>query len=164
MDLGATVCTRTRPRCDACPVRASCTAFKNGQIDLLPAPRPRKALPEKHAQLLVIRHGADVLLEKRPAPGIWGGLWSLPQIEMQTAAASICLSLTGSPATHIQALPAFTHTFTHFRLHIQPQEVLLSGRSKLEKASGKIWMSIEDAVHAAVPKPVSRILSRLAPA
>lgn len=164
MDLGATVCTRTRPRCEACPVNDSCLAFRKGQTDQFPAPRPRKALPEKQAQLLVIRHGADVLLEKRPSPGIWGGLWSLPQIDMDAEPGGACQRLTGTSPARIHSLPVFTHAFTHFRLHILPREVLLTHRTILAEEPGKMWIPMEDAIHAAIPKPVSRILKSLAPA
>lgn len=164
MDLGATVCTRTRPRCEACPVNDSCLAFRKGQTDRFPASRPRKALPEKQAQLLVIRHGAEVLLEKRPSPGIWGGLWSLPQIDMDTEPGGACLRLTGKNPARIHPLPVFTHVFTHFRLHIVPREVMLDHRPMLVEEPGRMWLPLEEAIHAAIPKPVSRILKSLAPA
>lgn len=162
MDLGATVCTRTRPQCGTCPINTSCAAFREGQTGKFPAPRPRKALPEKQAQLLVIRHGTDVLLEKRPSPGIWGGLWSLPQIDMDTEPSGTCQSLTGTSPARIHPLPAFTHSFTHFRLHILPQEVMLDHRPMLAEEPGRIWLPVDDAIHAAIPKPVSRILKNLA--
>ena len=161
MDLGATVCTRTCPRCGVCPINASCIAFKKGLTDQLPAPRPRKTLPEKQAQFLVIRHGTDVLLEKRPSPGIWGGLWSLPQIDMDAEPGGGCQRLTGMHPARIHPLPVFTHVFTHFRLHIQPQEVVLDRRPLFAEAPGRLWLPLEEAIHAAIPKPVSRILRSL---
>lgn len=161
MDLGATVCTRTRPQCGGCPLGEVCFALRNAQVDQFPAPRPRKNLPERHAQLLAIQHGADILLEKRPAPGIWGGLWCLPEIGMQADADNMCLSLTGLVPARIDPLPRFTHTFTHFRLHIQPQAIKLSHFPHQLRQSGAIWMPVADAVNAAVPKPVKRILQLL---
>lgn len=161
MDLGATVCTRSRPCCDRCPIKDSCLAYVKGLVDQFPAPRPRKTLPEKQAQLLVIRHGADILLEKRPSPGIWGGLWSLPQTDADTEPGLACLRLTGTRPARIRALPGFTHAFTHFRLHILPQEVLLDRRPMHAEEPRKMWLPIENAIHAAIPKPVSRILQSL---
>lgn len=161
MDLGATVCTRSRPRCHTCPIKDSCLAFAKGLVEQFPSPRPRKTLPERQAQLLVIRHGADVLLEKRPSPGIWGGLWSLPQIDMDAEAGRTCQRLTGTSPARIHSLPVFTHVFTHFRLHILPQEVMLDRRPIIVEETGRMWLPVEDAIHAAIPKPVSRILKSL---
>jgi len=161
MDLGATVCTRTRPDCESCPLKSLCKAFKYGKTDQFPASRPVKKLPEKHAQLLVIRHGQDVLLEKRPSSGIWGGLWSLPQTEPNIEPHGLCLTLTGSMPARVKPLPPFTHVFTHFRLHIQPQEIMLNQPPHHVMEAGGIWMPIDKAIHAAVPKPVSRLLEIL---
>jgi A/G-specific adenine glycosylase len=111
--------------------------------------------------MLAIQHGADILLEKRPAPGIWGGLWCLPEIGMQSEADNMCLSLTGLVPTRIDPLPRFAHTFTHFRLHIQPQAITLAHSPHQLTEPGAIWMPVADAVHAAVPKPVKRILQML---
>ena len=80
MDLGAMVCTRTKPRCTACPVHGACVAFKRGWVGELPAPRPRKQLPHKRTVMLVLVRAGEILLEKRPPSGIWGGLWCLPEV------------------------------------------------------------------------------------
>ena len=73
MDLGATVCTRANPRCDACPVAADCVARSDDSIGKFPAPRPRKLLPQRRTQMLVLLHANEVLLEKRASTGLWGG-------------------------------------------------------------------------------------------
>ena len=79
MDLGATLCTRANPRCDACPVAADCVARRDGRVGELPEPRPRKALPQRAIRVLLIERCGEILFEKRPDVGIWGGLWSLPE-------------------------------------------------------------------------------------
>lgn len=164
MDLGATICTRSKPHCERCPVRVGCAALQENRIRELPGPRPRKAVPEKHAQFLVIRHGPDLLLEKRPAPGIWGGLWSLPETEPDSDPAQACLQVSGQLPGRIQVLPVLTHSFTHFKLHIQPIEVTLSRKpSRAQESGGQIWMPLADALHAALPKAVEKILRKLAP-
>src|ERR1700682_5011018 len=81
MDLGATVCTSRQPKCDACPVRSICTARKQGRVADIPARRPRRVLPRRSVTWLVLRHEGGVLVERRPAPGIWGGLWCFPELE-----------------------------------------------------------------------------------
>ena len=162
MDLGATICTRSKPRCTSCPVKASCVALGKERINELPSPRPRKILPEKHALFLVIRHGHDLLLEKRPAPGIWGGLWSLPEASMDMDPAQTCWRLSGQIPKNMRKLPSLTHTFSHFKLHIQPIELRLSRRPlKTSEAGTQIWMPLEDAVHTALPKAVEKILTGL---
>ncbi|MCL4184284.1 MAG: A/G-specific adenine glycosylase, partial [Burkholderiaceae bacterium] len=79
MDLGALLCTRTRPSCGACPIGADCRAYREGSVAELPTPRPRRRVPLRRCEMFVVRRGDEVLLERRPPSGIWGGLWSLPQ-------------------------------------------------------------------------------------
>ena len=82
MDLGATVCTRTRPDCAACPVAGDCVALHQDRVAELPSPRPKKALPHRELRVLLIEHGGEILFERRPPVGIWGGLWSLPELPL----------------------------------------------------------------------------------
>jgi len=140
MDLGATVCTRT-PRCDACPLRTMCLARKKGAIAKYPAAKPKKPLPQRSTTWLVLRHNGEVLLEKRPASGIWGGLWCFPE---------------GKKNEKGRRLAPIEHGFTHFRLRIQP--VL---REVRRKTGSGIWMAVADATSAAVPAPVRSLLARL---
>ena len=93
MDLGATVCMRTKPNCGACPVQRNCAAYQSGHVAQLPTPRPRKVLPEKHRTFLLLLNGSDILLEKRPSSGIWGGLWCPPQFEDVQAALDGCVQM-----------------------------------------------------------------------
>src|SRR5690606_30563215 len=81
MDLGATVCTRGMPACERCPVRASCVALRQARQLELPTPRRRKTVPERSAHFLWVRHQGNILLERRPSSGIWGGLLSLPEFD-----------------------------------------------------------------------------------
>lgn len=160
MDLGATICTRSRPHCAQCPLAEDCAAFRQGRTASLPAPRPKKTLPERSATLMVICHGRDVLLVKRPASGIWGGLWSLPEAEGDSMAA--CLRLTGQAPVRVEELQGFTHTFTHFRLDILPLVLALDARPTAAAEPGTIWMDHAEAIGAAIPKPVKSILEKLA--
>ncbi len=146
MDLGATLCTRSKPQCTHCPVNTSCQAFAQNLTHKLPTPKPRKAIPEKHTTMLVMMNGDEVMLEKRPQTGIWGGLWSFPEAE-------------NSPE-NAQLLPKLTHTFTHFKLHIQPQ-LIHASKSNQVNAPRTIWLSLDDAIGAAIPTPVRKILLNL---
>ncbi len=164
MDLGATVCTRAEPRCDACPVAADCLARTQGRTAELPTARPAKALPERRQRYLLLRHGGDVLLVKRPAPGIWGGLWCLPEIGDSDDALHSALrerygvhNIDGT-----RQRPDIVHSFTHFRLTMSVTEVIAAGRTPVASEAGTLWLALSDTNGAALPKPVSRLLLALA--
>lgn len=161
MDLGALVCTRGKPQCGICPVREDCAAHRNGQVMQLPTPRARKALPEKHSTFLLLLNGSRILLEKRPATGVWGGLWCLPQLDGAPDKASRDTRQYGVDAAQAQLLPAFSHTFTHFRLHLTPLLWRLSGHPVQVHEPGRAWLEVEDALHAAIPAPVRKLLRQL---
>jgi len=156
MDLGATICTRSQPDCGACPVSADCMAHVQARTTELPTPRPRKALPEKQIQMLLLVDQGDVLLEKRPSRGIWGGLWSLPELEMDADPAAYCLTRFGVDASSSQALAVLTHSFTHFKLHIQPIQLQPAVRFDLP---GQIWLPLDQALSAALPTPVRKLVT-----
>ncbi len=94
MDLGATVCTRSKPKCGSCPLNNSCEALRQNKVRSLPMPKPRKAIPEKDIAMLIVRCGNKVMLQKRPSSGIWGGLWSFPEVEIALTDAEILQVLT----------------------------------------------------------------------
>lgn len=156
MDLGAMVCARARPRCDACPFTDHCLANRRGLQRELPGPRPRKALPEKSAAMLVLLRAGEVLLEKRPPSGIWGGLWSLPECGESDDPRAAARRL-GFEADVADALPAFSHSFTHFRLFIRPWELRVTSAGSVAEP-GRLWLSLDDLEGAALPTPVRRIL------
>ena len=160
MDLGATVCTRSRPRCAVCPVQADCVAMQTDRIAELPTPRPKKAVPERHATFLLLTHGNDILLEKRPGSGIWGGLWCLPQFEDEIAARDWFLR-NGMEARDGERLATFTHTFTHFKLHITPLKVELARKPLRVEQVGSVWLEVGEALGAAIPTPVRSVLLQL---
>lgn len=141
MDLGATLCTRTKPKCCNCPVQSSCEAFVNNDIAKLPTPRPRKATPEKNTIMIIMMNGHEVMLEKRPSNGIWGGLWSFPEVNVAPE--------------HSHKLATITHVFTHFKLHIQP---VLMRMTKQENTANTLWIGLDEAIGAAIPTPVRKIL------
>ena len=156
MDLGATVCTRNAPRCEACPVRAGCVARTKGLTARLPAPRPRKELPSKRATWLVLRHAGQVLLERRPSAGLWGGLWSFPEVEPR-AIARVCRELGCTLRSRLE-LQAIEHAFTHFRLTIRPVLCEVRAVAPRAESGGRLWLDVEAACRAATPAPVRRLL------
>ncbi|MDP3745108.1 MAG: A/G-specific adenine glycosylase [Methylotenera sp.] len=161
MDLGATLCTRSKPKCGSCPLSSSCEAYNLNLAGILPTPKPRKAIPEKQITMLILMHGNEVLLEKRPPTGIWGGLWSFPETEVTDDFAATSLEKFGMAVQIGQPLPILSHTFTHFKLHILPQPLQALKPPSQAKESGQVWLSIEDAIGAAIPTPVRKILHAL---
>jgi len=165
MDLGATLCTRSKPKCSACPLVNSCEAYQQQRTQSLPTPKPRKRIPEKHITMLIFLHGDKVLLEKRPPTGIWGGLWSFPEAEADCndvdAIESLAKLRFGFSVQANRRLPLLTHAFTHFKLHIQPQSFTVQLVASKACESGQIWLKVEDAIAAAIPTPIRKILQSL---
>ncbi len=159
MDMGATVYTRARPRCAICPVQGACVALDSGRVADLPAPRPRKTVPEREASFLILKHGGEVMLEKRPASGIWGGLWCTPQI-MERDEASYLQQNEIDVSRRVE-LSSFTHVFTHFKLHIKPVLLELERKPLRAQQMGGAWLAISDALESAIPSPVRRLLREL---
>ena len=161
MDLGAGVCTRSKPHCDACPVAQECVALRRGTISRLPARRPRKTLPQRRTHMLVLLHAGQVLLEKRAPSGVWGGMWSLPEVAPGTDIAALCAQRYGAEVATREALPAIAHGFTHFKLDIEPQRLGVARVVPRAAAPGVMWLPLEEALGAAIPAPVRRILAAL---
>jgi A/G-specific adenine glycosylase len=160
MDLGATACTRNAPRCGACPVADGCEARKTGRTAQIPAPRPRKALPEKSVTWLLLRSRGRVLMEKRPAPGLWGGLWTFPEAPGRDVR-GYCRRSFGCEIASRTPLAPLEHGFTHFRLRIRPLLCQVAQKPFLS-APGRQWFAVDEAAAAAVPAPVRKLVLSLA--
>lgn len=160
MDLGATLCTRRQPACDRCPVAESCEARRQGRQHELPTARVRKAAATRSTAMLVIHSDHHVLLTLRPSPGIWGGLWSLPECapgdEVQ-AAAALCAADHATPV----AMAAFEHVFTHFRLHIQPWDIDLGSVVPDAVTEPLRWFARRDLPALGLPAPVRKLVDGL---
>jgi len=161
MDLGATLCTRARPRCEACPVAARCFARREGRVAELPTARPRRALPRKDVTWLVLLDAGRVLLERRAAPGLWGGLWAFPEVSGKRAEAH-CRRTLGCEARLIERLAPLEHAFTHFRLRARPLVYALRKRAPRAEQPGRLWLELAEAQGAAAPAPVKKLLAQIA--
>ncbi len=159
MDLGALACTRSRPACSSCPVSTDCIAHTQNRTTELPASRPRKTLPERQVQMLILLDRGELMLEKRPSRGIWGGMWSLPELAVDADPAAHCRDHFDFTALTQQTLPRLTHSFTHFKLHIQPVQLHLTPRTTT--IPGQIWLPLSDALNAALPAPVRKLVHQL---
>jgi A/G-specific adenine glycosylase len=124
MDLGATVCTRSHPLCSSCPVNDDCMAYAQNLQTELPTPRPKKNIPTRSTVMLaVFNHEDNLLMQRRPSHGIWGGLWSFPEFDAVDDALHWCVQIFSRMPDSQQTLADLTHTFSHFRLVISPLTV-----------------------------------------
>ncbi|MGV6858244.1 MAG: A/G-specific adenine glycosylase [bacterium] len=163
MDIGATVCTRTRPSCERCPLQQTCAALAAGEIDRYPGKKPRKKLPVRSVNMLILQNSKQqILLQRRPGSGIWGGLWSLPEIAMEEDLGSWCEQNLGQVTRLPDELPARHHLFTHFQLNIHPRQFLLEkpGCRVMEVDNG-VWYNFEEINELGLPAPVRKLLSEL---
>jgi A/G-specific adenine glycosylase len=163
MDLGATLCRRSSPRCTQCPLQTDCKASTGNQVEKFPAPRPRKKLPVKAARLLILTDVASgsILLEKRPPTGIWGGLWSLPEAEVDEQIEQLCHQRWGLKVLSNEDCDPFRHTFSHYHFDITPCRVQVQQNTTYLKDEGEIiWCQSEDAQQRALATPVARIISQ----
>jgi A/G-specific adenine glycosylase len=154
MDLGATVCTRRAPRCADCPLRSTCVARRSGRTAELPAARPARVRRIEHALLLLAVHRGRVLLERRPARGIWGGLLSLPQFARPAALRVAAAAL--DPDAALEALPLRQHVFTHFTLRFTPYR--LRPRRVQALPADMLWLPLRELDGAALPAPIRSLL------
>ena len=161
MDMGATICTRSKPKCDLCPVHKDCIALQSNRVAELPTPRARKTVPEKHTTFLLLMHGNDILLEKRAPQGIWGGMWCLPQIEDGCGVVDDYLQHAGMEVSERIELDEFTHTFTHLKLHIVPVLMRVTCKPVRVQQAGSEWMDLEEALRVGIPTSVRSLLKKL---
>jgi A/G-specific adenine glycosylase len=162
MDLGATVCTTRAPQCARCPVCASCAALAQNRVAELPAPRPRRVVPHRRTAMLVLRREGDVLLQKRPAVGVWSRLWCFPEIGSADDPARVARRLYGCEVANVERLGVLRHGFTHFTLDIEPIVGRVKRVAPRAAQPGVLWIPLEEAIGAAVPVPVRKLLRAFA--
>jgi len=167
MDLGATVCRRSKPDCDHCPVRRGCLARQREQVAVLPTPRPRKTLPVRQtAMLLLCNDQNEVMLERRPASGIWGGLWSFPETQLDAgdseALQAHCREHYRCHVASQEILPPRKHSFSHFHLNITPLLMRVTDSTPAVMETGNtLWYNICQPENLGFATPVRTLLDKL---
>jgi len=157
MDLGATLCKRSKPRCGDCPVLQDCQAYQQKRVHELPVPRPRKDLPVRQTSCLIISDGKRILLERRPPTGIWGGLWSFPEVETKQALAMYCRQRWGFEIDRTINLDGWRHTFSHYHMDLQPVFVRCSEKTPLIMDDPDlVWYNIKKPDQRGLAAPVLR--------
>ena len=163
MDLGATLCTRTSPDCARCPLGDCCRAHAEGEATAYPHSKPRKTIPVRETRMLILCNAAgEILLERRPSTGIWGGLWSLPECDTRDTPEDWCSSRIGSVPTRVEMLPIRRHTFSHFHLDITPICISLKGDpTVIADNDGLIWYHPRQPLSLGLAAPITRILREI---
>jgi A/G-specific adenine glycosylase len=161
MDLGATLCARSRPACTVCPLAIDCASARAGTQALYPAPRPKRERAQRQVAVLVVRApDGRVLLERRPPSGIWGGLYSLPELPAEDSPREWCERMLGTAVAAERALANIEHAFTHFDLDLSPQ--LLELAAEPNAVMGREdwhWCRPGAKLDVGVPAPVALLLS-----
>ncbi len=162
MDLGATICTRSQPKCNDCPAKNQCIAFANNATSLYPVKSPKKSLPIKKIFFIVLVNAKDeILLERRPEIGIWGGLWSLPESKTKTIPSQL-LSRFKIDTDSIKILTDIHHVFSHYKLIATPvQYRVIKSRSLVMSDSHELWYNTKTSLSKGVPAPIKKWLTSL---
>lgn len=162
MDLGATLCKKSQPECHRCPLKSQCEAYKTDSQALYPGKKPPKALPTKTCYMLLARtKDGQILLNKRPAQGIWGGLWSLPEFADENALADACAQHPSIKSVRqLKPLPALTHRFSHYELIIQPYLASVTAQPRVQDGDSWLWYDRAAPPAVGLAAPVKLLLEQ----
>ncbi len=164
MDLGATVCKRLRPQCALCPLQAGCKAFAQDSVSEYPSPRPKRERPLRSVRMLILsRNENEILLVKRPSSGIWGGLWSLPEMPQDMPPQQYCREILGVDIIDLQEVTGLRHGFTHFELDIHPVRAMAGGFFAVNDDADQLWYKLatrEGGQPPGMPAPVAKLLQQ----
>ncbi|XBS69119.1 A/G-specific adenine glycosylase [Acerihabitans sp. KWT182] len=161
MDLGAMVCTRSRPKCELCPLHTGCEAYAAGSWARYPGKKPRQVLPEKTAWFLLLQADQRIWLEQRPAAGLWGGLFCFPQFPQREALA-LWLQRRGMDIGRGEQMVSFRHTFSHFHLDIVPLRMDIADMQGCMDEGAGLWYNLAQPPSVGLAAPVERLLRQVA--
>lgn len=162
MDLGAMICTRSKPSCDLCPLQAGCLAYAQGKQTSYPGKKPKKTLPVKEVQLIMLRNPAgDIWLNQRPPQGIWGGLWSFPELAIDADPKDFIAGM-GAKAIEHEIWDSYRHTFSHYHLDITPVLIQLSKSPTRIAEGASVWYNLHAPEALGLAAPVKKLLEKLA--
>jgi A/G-specific adenine glycosylase len=160
MDFGATLCTRRKPACTRCPLSARCIARRSGRVEQLPTARTVSRRPRRGiVMLLARRKDGQILLQRRPERGVWGGLWTLPEFTNQQAARRFCRTKLQRARLASEPLPLMRHAFTHFVLEITPLRASCSGTCAVMEGPRLLWYNPREPARIGLPAPIAALLS-----
>ena len=161
MDLGATLCTRSNPSCNCCPVKKDCVALQSNSVGDYPERKPKVNKPLRTTTMILASTEDQVYLERRPEAGIWGGLWSLPELG-ERSLDEWCVDVLGSTATETLPWDVLRHSFSHYDLDIQPILVRIASQAgTVADADARTWHRLSDAPPGGIAAPVKKLINQL---
>ena len=164
MDLGATVCTRSKPSCQDCPLQRDCGAHQQDRISEFPGKKAKKTLPVKSVAMFILQNASgEVLLEKRPATGIWGSLYSLPESAEPSSVPKLAgASIDSGKANGSEELEKIRHSFSHYHLDIIPVRIPATKLDEIAETERWLWYPLDHSLKVGLAAPVKKLLSKLA--
>lgn len=174
MDFGATLC-KLKPECERCFFQSHCTAFQAEKVAEIPAKAPKKTNPTESVALMIFTtETGDILLEKRPEKGIWGNLYSLPELLLKgrnskSISSPLLKDKSLAAFSERQALGAIRHQFTHYTLDASIFRIDLSHHAidtliETQDPHNKMryqLVNLETALALPKPQPIAEILATL---
>ena len=163
MDFGATLCKRSQPACTQCPFNDVCLALAEGNVQGYPQSKPKKALPTRQTLMLILQDAQGrIWLEQRPPSGLWGGLWSLPEMDPAYSPEELpeaCEEAFGFNCSEPELTSGFRHTFSHYHLHIQPARLTVHSSSQVKDMENHQWIHPDKALTLGLPAPIRTLLT-----
>ncbi|ECH9332252.1 A/G-specific adenine glycosylase, partial [Salmonella enterica] len=160
MDLGAMVCTRSKPKCTLCPLQNGCIAAAHESWSRYPGKKPKQTLPERTGYFLLLQHNQEIFLAQRPPSGLWGGLYCFPQFASEDELRE-WLAQRHVNADNLTQLNAFRHTFSHFHLDIVPMWLPVSSLDACMDEGSALWYNLAQPPSVGLAAPVERLLQQL---
>lgn len=160
MDLGAMVCTRSKPKCTLCPLQNGCIAAAHESWSCYPGKKPKQTLPERTGYFLLLQHNQEIFLAQRPPSGLWGGLYCFPQFASEDELRE-WLAQRHVNADNLTQLNAFRHTFSHFHLDIVPMWLPVSSLDACMDEGSALWYNLAQPPSVGLAAPVERLLQQL---
>ena len=161
MDLGASLCSRSRFDCRACPLNSGCGAFNAGKVKEFPHSKPKKAVPKKSCHQLIIKCDEKVLMEKRPSSGIWGGLFGFFEFN-EFSDLELFLAQQGINSD-LDLLEPFTHVFSHFELTINPHVLNVKKIPDVVNDKQLVWYPLDQSVEVGLAAPTKKLVKQISP-
>lgn len=163
MDLGAMICTRTKPKCSLCPFTKDCIAHQENRETEFPYRKKAAKRPTKQIQTLLLQqHSGEILLERRPPTGIWGGLWGFPECSLDEDLKKYCQEHYQVKVLDYQKWDLMHHQFSHFHLEINPVLLIIKPNGlQIMDSDSQLWYNISDELPGGIPAPVKKLLARI---
>ncbi len=159
MDLGASLCSRSKFSCELCPLQARCKAHNAGVVKQFPHSKPKKAVPKKECYQLIIQCDDQVLMEKRPNSGIWGGLFSFFEFAQKTQLEAFLVQ-QGLALNTLEIEP-FTHVFSHFELTIKPYVLKLHNMPDVVNERQLVWYPLDQSIEVGLAAPTKKLVKQI---